>query len=214
MTNQKQHILDWYQEQAKRTCPDLGSEKLNLAHMVLGIMTERAEELDSQDITNELEELADGIWYVANYCTLRNFKLSKVFKDHDLFSSSLHLLATDDELEFYDTLEEEEFLSNIVNSQIVIGELQDLVKKFLAYNKEIDKVKEKDVLEKIGGSYWSRLDKLVADCGLDVINSTELLQHILGTNIKKLKIRFPEKFTEENALNRNLEAERKVLENN
>ena len=34
----------------------------------------------------------------------------------------------------------------------------------------------------------------------------------LENNINKLKVRFPEKFTEENALNRNLKEERKVLE--
>lgn len=35
---------------------------------------------------------------------------------------------------------------------------------------------------------------------------------ILTTNIKKLQLRYPEKFTEDAAINRNLEAERKVLE--
>ena len=35
----------------------------------------------------------------------------------------------------------------------------------------------------------------------------------LENNINKLKVRFPEKFTEENAINRNLEEERKQLEN-
>lgn len=35
----------------------------------------------------------------------------------------------------------------------------------------------------------------------------------LENNIAKLQARYPEKFTEEQALNRNLEAERKILEN-
>jgi len=34
----------------------------------------------------------------------------------------------------------------------------------------------------------------------------------MENNINKLRVRYPEKFTEENALNRNLELERKVLE--
>jgi hypothetical protein len=34
----------------------------------------------------------------------------------------------------------------------------------------------------------------------------------LKTNISKLEARYPEKFTQENALNRNLENERKILE--
>lgn len=39
------------------------------------------------------------------------------------------------------------------------------------------------------------------------------LEDVMQTNIDKLKARFPEKFTNELALNRDLEAERKVLEN-
>ncbi|PPD55297.1 MAG: hypothetical protein CTY12_01440 [Methylotenera sp.] len=35
---------------------------------------------------------------------------------------------------------------------------------------------------------------------------------ILSTNIEKLRKRYPEKFTSEHAINRNLEAERKILE--
>ena len=35
---------------------------------------------------------------------------------------------------------------------------------------------------------------------------------LLDNNIAKLKVRFPDKFTEEAALNRNLEEERKTLE--
>ena len=38
------------------------------------------------------------------------------------------------------------------------------------------------------------------------------LREILSTNIQKLKIRFPEKFEENQAINRNLEQERKTLE--
>jgi hypothetical protein len=38
------------------------------------------------------------------------------------------------------------------------------------------------------------------------------MEDILDTNIAKLEARYPEKFTEEAALNRNLEAEREILE--
>ena len=52
-----------YQEQAKRTCPSLGSEKLDLAHMVLGIHSEYNEWISSTDDINESEEIADMLWY-------------------------------------------------------------------------------------------------------------------------------------------------------
>jgi hypothetical protein len=38
------------------------------------------------------------------------------------------------------------------------------------------------------------------------------LREILATNIAKLEARYPEKFTEEQAINRDLGAERQVLE--
>ena len=38
-------------------------------------------------------------------------------------------------------------------------------------------------------------------------------EQLLDRNIKKLKIRFPDKFTKEQALNRDLDSERQVLEN-
>lgn len=209
---EEQNIFDWYQEQAKRTCPDLGSEKLNLAHMVLGIVSEEAERLVAQDPINDLEEIADGIWYLANYCSMRNLKLRDFMKPHASFKSNLDLLATDDELEFYDELALQEGIMEEVNRWIAYGDLQDLVKKFLAYNKPIDTKKEKEILSLLGGAYIASISTLFINCDLDINSEKDLLKHILVSNIEKLRIRFPEKFSEENALNRNLEAERKVLE--
>ena len=50
-----------YQEQAKRTYPSLGSEKLDLTHMVLEIYSEYNGWVDATDLVNEGEELADMI---------------------------------------------------------------------------------------------------------------------------------------------------------
>lgn len=52
---------------------------------------------------------------------------------------------------------------------------------------------------------------------LDLLNIIALdweldFNKLLDNNIAKLKVRFPDKFTQENALNRNLEAERQELE--
>ena len=47
-------------------------------------------------------------------------------------------------------------------------------------------------------------------CGHGSRSAETLQEFELFAN--KLKVRFPEKFTEENALNRNLEQERKTLE--
>lgn len=63
-----------------------------------------------------------------------------------------------------------------------------------------------NLAEEIGDSQW--YDAIMADC----LNTTfEALQQM---NIAKLAKRFPEKFTSELAINRNVEEERKILENN
>ena len=82
-----------------------------------------------------------------------------------------------------------------------IGLLQDLVKKNIAYGKEIDEVEEKRILA-------SLKDTLYHTFISNKLNQSEYLQK----NIDKLKARFPEKFTKEKALNRDLNAERKILE--
>ena len=161
-----------YQEQAKRTCPSLGSEKLDLAHMVLGIHSEYNEWITATDEVNESEELADMLWYLANYCTFRNYSFERLFDVE---------------------------LSNTLGITFNSSKLQDLVKKYAAYNKEIDISAESILLENLAYA----IKKMYGD--VDILQS-------LQNNINKLRVRFPEKFDEELAKNRDLAAERKELE--
>ena len=81
------------------------------------------------------------------------------------------------------------------------GELIDAVKKTLFYGKELDVT---NVKEEAGDILWY----------------LAILFDALGTNfeteqqrvLEKLKARFPEKFTEKDAFERDLETERKILE--
>lgn len=81
------------------------------------------------------------------------------------------------------------------------GELADVFKKNMAYNKDIDWV---NVKEEIG-------DLMFYVANFCNINHFDLEQ-IMETNIEKLRARYPEKFTSENALNRNIDKERQILE--
>jgi NTP pyrophosphatase (non-canonical NTP hydrolase) len=81
------------------------------------------------------------------------------------------------------------------------GELADVFKKNLAYNKPIDWT---NVQEEIGDLLWYI-------SGLCNINGFDL-EEILQNNIDKLRARYPEKFDEDKAINRNLHDERKILE--
>jgi NTP pyrophosphatase (non-canonical NTP hydrolase) len=82
-----------------------------------------------------------------------------------------------------------------------VGELVDVFKKNLAYNKEIDWI---NVKEELADLQW-----YVANfCRTNNIDMEEILE----TNILKLKSRYPNKFSSKNAINRNLKEERKILE--
>jgi len=81
------------------------------------------------------------------------------------------------------------------------GEFLDALKKAIFYGKELDRV---NLQEEIGDLLWYcaiALDELGGD-----FDST------MSINIQKLKARFPNKFTEEDAENRNLDKEREILE--
>lgn len=172
-----------YQSNAARTMVDLGSLELNLCHMVLGIISENEEYLKAlalDDVINMKEETADQFWYIANYCTLRNYDLSEIYENFDV-----------------EKLEDWELEVNALD--VYISKLADYVKKFVAYGKPIDEELEKRALATI-------MEMLVLD------NGEFCLEEDLEKNINKLKARFPLKFNKEEALNRDLEAERKILE--
>lgn len=81
------------------------------------------------------------------------------------------------------------------------GELQDALKKHLIYGKSLDVV---NVLEEAQDCLWY-LAVILHACGSSFEDAFE-------RNIAKLHARFPDKFTEDKALNRDLDAEREALE--
>jgi NTP pyrophosphatase (non-canonical NTP hydrolase) len=92
-------------------------------------------------------------------------------------------------------------LHMVIGISTEAGELLDAYKKHFAYGKELDKV---NVGEEIADMMWY-ISNL---CRMLNIDYEEMLER----NINKLKARYPEKFTQENALNRDLDVERKILE--
>lgn len=82
-----------------------------------------------------------------------------------------------------------------------LGELTDVFKRNLAYGKDYDIVNIKEELGDIMW-YWVNLCTIL---GFDP-------EEVLQVNINKLATRFADKFTQAEALNRDLVRERKVLE--
>jgi NTP pyrophosphatase (non-canonical NTP hydrolase) len=92
-------------------------------------------------------------------------------------------------------------LHMVLGMQTEVAEIADVYKKTIAYKKPLDFV---NIKEEIG-------DVMFYIANLCNMNDWDL-REILATNISKLEARYPEKFTEELALNRNLSEERKILE--
>ena len=89
----------------------------------------------------------------------------------------------------------------IIGMQTELGELADAYKKHIYYGKDLDIT---NVSEEIFDLLWYAVN-------LARIEKIDLVKG-MQNNIAKLKVRFPEKFTEQNAIERNLEAERVELE--
>ena len=85
--------------------------------------------------------------------------------------------------------------------QSEICKLVDLEKKRFVYNKEVSKEELQERLQSI----LDHMSLCLHAYGIDPFQA-------MDRNIAKLKIRFPEKFTEDNAKNRDLDSERQALE--
>lgn len=159
-----------YRLETLRTLPNLGSPQLNLSHMVLGLAGEIGElvecvgtELKFNEINrpNLVEELGDLYWYLANYCNMQEIDLP----ENPVFTE------TDDEC-----------LDLLI---VKISNLVDLVKRFMAYNKPIEKVKEIEAI------YDIRVALVLFENVYDLDGD-----EIRFKNIAKLKALYPHKFDE------------------
>ena len=81
------------------------------------------------------------------------------------------------------------------------GELLDMIKKHINYGKEFDRV---NAIEEVGDLFWY-LAVICDELGV----SFEEVQNI---NVEKLKKRYGEKYSDSNALNRDVDQERALLE--
>jgi NTP pyrophosphatase (non-canonical NTP hydrolase) len=81
------------------------------------------------------------------------------------------------------------------------GEFMDGIKKFVYYGKPLDEV---NLIEELGDILWYVAIAANALCiGID---------DVMAVNIRKMRERYGEKFSEEAALNRNIDEEKKAME--
>ncbi len=80
------------------------------------------------------------------------------------------------------------------------GEAMDAVKKSLFYNQPFDRTNLK---EELGDALWY----IAVACQ----TNGWTMEEVMEANIRKLRVRYPEKFTEQDAEHRNLDEERGAL---
>lgn len=196
-----------YRELTKRTLPKVGNKLNDSIHMVLGISSEVGETLDAidnKDRVNIGEELADKCWYASNYMNIHNIETTFSLVDMkynvsmwDKIVNNLYKLITFNWTLKYPLL----FNKNYRELLVSISSLIDFDKKEFAYKKKVEKGRREDEIN----NFLLLMNLLFFYAGLSVEKSME-------NNINKLKVRFPDKFDEHLAKNRNLVAERVELE--
>jgi len=179
--------LKEYQSLTIRTNKDLGSKVLNNFHMIVGMHSEFNELHDAfnkipSDHVNIAEEITDYAWYLSNYCNFEDIQMSEIFSFKDDYYHDFSK---------YDQAEQLE---------VAVSRLTDIIKKENVYNKVFSKETKIQlvisILERINDCY-----KVVR------INPEDAMEK----NINKLKVRYPEKFTDYHANNRDLDKEYETL---
>ena len=115
-------------------------------------------------------------------------------------TNNIDYLRIEDELSNLD-MQDIDILHAAFGMATESGEFIDQLKKSLFYGKELDTVNLK---EELGDLLWY----VAVAC--KALNTT--IEQEMVRNIHKLKVRYPEKFTEDKAVNRDLNREREVLE--
>jgi len=98
-----------------------------------------------------------------------------------------------------------ELLHSAIGISTESGEILDAFKKHLIYGADLDII---NLTEELGDIMWY---VAIMTRYLKNLTGATLEDDILELNIDKLKARYPDKFTEKDALNRDLDKEREIL---
>ena len=177
----------------------LGDKMIRLLHAGLGLSSELTELTDAYadpegeeiDWVNIAEETADLAWYIAVAVNTLGF-------DHEEISS--HESSIEDLVNYKHS--SSALQGALLAAVSTTGDFNDLLKKHIFYGRELNMEKLKETLSRM----------CLAISGLCVISGTTI-EKARETNINKLRARYGDKFTAAAALNRDLETERKILEN-
>jgi NTP pyrophosphatase (non-canonical NTP hydrolase) len=179
----------------------INDRMIRILHAGLGMSSELSELTDAAysatkenevDWVNVSEESADILWY----CSIGVNSLG--FDQDEISSFETDPLPASFRSPVHDTTILTAAIAAITCS---VGEFNDQIKKHMFYGRKLNKEKMKQSLQQI----------CMGISGICIVSGTTI-SDARQTNINKLKARYGEKFSEAAALNRNLEVERKILE--
>lgn len=149
-----------------------------LLHAAMGLCTEVGELFEIESDEHMVEEMGDVFWYLALAHDAVGLDFDAVEIDHDFTDFEPRGETPLDTFTIYAT------------------ELLDMVKKQIFYGRAIDMKRVELTLFTLKMAISFALDEQ----GIKVID-------ILQANVNKLSTRYPEKFTEDAAINRDVKAE-------
>lgn len=172
---------------------------VRLLHAGLGMSSELSELIDAYagknssepDWVNVAEESSDILWYCA-------VAVNTLGLNHEEVSSFESSAADHPQVREHSLTALEAAVAALTCS---VGDYNDLLKKHLFYGRTPDIEKMKQSLQQI----------CMAISGICIVSGTTIAE-ARQTNINKLRARYGDKFSEFDALNRDLETERKILE--
>ena len=176
--------LDKYQELAFRTCKDTGSKKLDILHMVVGLHS-------------ELDELIPAL---SNNDVVN---IGEEYGDHYWYMSGLCTLYG---LSFAEHINIANMPFNPTDDDYMLvtrtSKLANTIKRNVIYESAKDNTSAVSIA----------IIEVLKTLNLGVADSNLNLLDVLTNNINKLAVRFADKYTDYNAVNRDLESEREMLE--
>lgn len=179
-----------YLIESERTLKSLGKE-LDLLHCATGLVTESA-------------ELVDAIKKHVFYGKSLDVVNIKEELGDILWYIAIPVRMFDLDLDF--NRQNGNYYKNKIKNQIKTPE--GLIKFFLTFNSMFKALCSAILIRPLPSDFDNIFEEINLICEIYNLNLSE----IMDININKLKARFPNNFTQEHALNRDLEKERAILE--
>jgi hypothetical protein len=167
-----------------------GTVRIRLLHSALGMASEIGEYIEADnknDHINLIEELGDMMWYWAIAVDALGLHPDRVYRQGEMALAPVASTT-------------KKAVENDLFS--TIGDWCDIVKKHTFYNRVLD--------IQVAHSFLALICRHI--CDLHILANRQTFEKTLERNIAKLRARYPEKFTTECALERDLTTERAILE--